>query len=160
MGEYKNKQIQLIRSEFGEIYFSLVCNIHIKTMWYVTLLLDWFVLACLFSRIVLRNWQQGKTSHLEGKRQIQRLKVDKRRFVFSSQHYYMKLSADWSIGRDSGRPALLYQAEISHRLDTWSSWGWLVVFYTSPNRQLGIFYDPTWQFRCELVQRELVMEFF
>lgn len=117
------------------------------------------ICVSLFSRIVLRNWQQGKTSHLEWKRQIQRLKVDKRRFVFSSQHYYMKLSADWSIGRESGRPALLYQAEISHRLDTWNSWGWLVVFYTSPNRQLGIFYDPTWQFRCELVQREL-MEFF
>jgi len=35
-----------MRSEFGEIYFSLVCNIHIKTMWCVTLLLDWFLLAC------------------------------------------------------------------------------------------------------------------
>lgn len=40
--------------------------------------------------------------------------------------------------------------------NTWSSWGWLVVFKNSPSRWLGIFYDLTLQFRCELVQRDLL----
>lgn len=65
-GEYKNKQIQFIRSEFAAISFALVCNIHIKIMWDITLLLDRFVLACFLglcygtdNRVKCLIWREG-----------------------------------------------------------------------------------------------------